>query len=165
MLAVPFPWLGVVAIATFLAGRWSQSQGSCGAEAKPRVDVDPAVLPLLYSPPTGHGEVAVPSMNSDARGQIHNFKVGDFRFNVLVSHANTMRSGDVHRSRQLDMIFAGRVQVTTREGGKDIVREYGAGQLVIIPAHVPHLFHFLNYTGTRPPLPQPKSRHKPAGVF
>jgi hypothetical protein len=45
-----------------------------------------------------------------------------------VSERNTLRSGDVHRSRQLDLVFSGRVRVTTRENGRDVDREYSAGE-------------------------------------
>lgn len=36
--------------------------------------------------------------------------------------------------------------MTTREGGRDREQEYGAGQLIVIPKNVPHIFHFLNQT-------------------
>ena len=36
--------------------------------------------------------------------------------------------------------------MTTREYGRDVSREYTAGQLVVIPAHTPHIFEFLNRT-------------------
>ena len=47
------------------------------------------------------------SVLRDARGEIHNLKIGAARFNVLASRAGAMRSGDVHRSRQLDLVFRG----------------------------------------------------------
>lgn len=129
----------------FLAGRWS-SGSSCQTQPKPLPDVTDEVREHLYAPPKGHGAVAVPSVNSDARGEIHNLLIGGARFNILVSYAGSMRSGDVHRSRQLDLIFAGRVAVTTRERGRDVRREYGSGSLIEIPANVPHIFDFLNDT-------------------
>ena len=142
-MAVPWPWLLVTGVA-FVLGRWSQSP--CPTAGPILSDVDEEVHQHLYSPPPKHGHVEVPSTVSDARGSISNLAIGGFRFNVLVSRAGTMRSGDVHRSRQLDMIFSGRVMVTTREHGKDVSRMYHGGQLVVIPAHVPHIFHFLNDT-------------------
>ena len=117
-----------------------------GHHARPLSAVAPEVAPGLYDPPAGHGEVQVPSVHLDARGAVHNLKFGGFRFNVLVSRGGTLRSGDVHTSPQLDMIFEGHVRVTTREDGQDVVREYGRGELVVIPAHVPHIFNFLNKT-------------------
>ena len=104
------------------------------------------MLELLYSPPAGHGEVSVPSVVRDARGEVQNLRIGGFRFNVLVSEAGTLRSGDVHRSPQYDMIFSGNVHLTTREHGRDVTRSHGAGELVIIPANVPHVFRFHNKT-------------------
>ena len=68
------------------------------------------------------------------------------RFNVLVTRAGVLRSGDVHRHVQYDAIFSGRVAVTSREGGRDVRREYGAGDFIALPAHTPHLFEFLNHT-------------------
>ena len=140
MISVPIPWVAVSSILAFLAGRWSAQ------DAAPKLlsNVAPEVMPLLYEPPPGHGSVSVPSVKRDARGAVHNLLVGGFRFNVLQSIKGSVRSGDVHRSRQYDMIFSGRAQVTTRERGRNIVREYTSGDLVVIPAFVPHIFTFLN---------------------
>ena len=131
-------------IAAFLAGRWS----SVSQPGKPAIlkEVASDVAPHLYSPPPFHGEVAVSSTVRDARGEVHNLRIGGFRFNVLVSEKGTLRSGDVHRNDQLDMIFSGHVQVTTRENGVDVVREYKGGDFLVIPAHTPHIFHFLKRT-------------------
>lgn len=138
------PWLAVSAVIAFMAGRWSRT--SCEASSKSLHDVDADVQPLLYSPPSGHSVIAVPSVFRDARGAVHNMQIGGFRFNVLVSQANTLRSGDVHRSNQYDMLFTGSVQVTTREHGVDINRTYTAPAFITIPAHVPHIFRSLDAT-------------------
>ena len=141
----PWPWLLATGVA-FLVGRWSRGNVDCPMPSPALDTVDAEVLPHLYSPPRGHGRVEVPSTVSDARGSVHNLLIGGFRFNVLVSHAGTKRSGDVHQSRQLDMLFSGHVKVTTREGGRDVSRLYSSGQMIVIPAHTPHIFHFLNET-------------------
>ena len=94
---------GAALIVAFCAGRWS----AAAPRPTPLADVAPDVRESLYSPPPGHGEVQVPSTVSDARGEVHNLRLGGFRFNVLVSKEGTMRSGDVHTREQLDMIFAG----------------------------------------------------------
>ena len=95
-------------LAAFLAGRWTTYGGASAAAANRRlVDVAPDVAEALYTPPPGHGQVAVPSRFRDVRGEVHNLRIGGFRFNVLVSRANSVRSGDVHRSDQLDLIFSG----------------------------------------------------------
>ena len=52
------------------------------------------------------------SVLRDARGEIHNLQIGAARFNVLASRAGAMRSGDVHRSRQLDLVFRGLLTLT-----------------------------------------------------
>ena len=82
--------------------------------------VAPEVLSELYDPPKRHGAVRVPSVVTDARGEVHNMQIGGFRFNVLLSEKGTLRSGDVHRADQLDFIFEGSVLVTTRESGRDV---------------------------------------------
>ena len=140
--------LGLLA-AAFLAGRWTHSFGT-GSPLVELSDVAPEERHLLYTPPPGHGAVEVSTTTTsvlrDARGEIHNLRIGAARFNVLASLAGAMRSGDVHRSRQLDMVFSGLCTVTTREAGRDVRRTYGAGSLIELPAHVPHAFEFLNDT-------------------
>ena len=135
-------WVGACAIA-FAAGRWSVGQD-------PRdyvlADVTPAVQAELRAPPEGHGEEKVPSTKRDVRGSIHNMRIGGFRFNVLTTKRGMLRSGDVHKARQFDMIFSGSVRVTTREHDTDVQRVYHGGQLVIIPANVPHIFEALSDT-------------------
>ena len=117
----------VVAAAAFLAGRLSALGVGI---TEPLADVAADVLPHLVAAPAGHGDVEVTtttaSVQTDARGEIHNFKLGGARFNVLVTRAGVLRSGDVHRHVQYDAIFSGRVAVTSREGGRDVRREYGA---------------------------------------
>ena len=143
LLSLKVAWIALGLGTAFLAGRWTHSFGWRQAELS---DVAPAERHLLYTPPPGHGAVVVPSVLRDARGEIHNLKIGAARFNVLASRAGAMRSGDVHRSRQLDMVFSGLCAVTTREAGRDVRRTYGAGSLIELPAHVPHAFEFLNDT-------------------
>jgi len=135
----------LVVLVAFLAGRWSGDMGPAWWQV-PLADVAPEVATHLYSPPPRHGDVMVPSVVSDGRGEVHNLKFGSFRVNILVSRAGTLRSGDVHRARQLDMIFSGRVVITTREHGRDVEREYVGGQLCVIPENVPHIFRFVNDT-------------------
>ena len=98
-------------VGAFAMGRWSTIGGPSALRLKKLSDVAPEVAPLLYSPPAGHGEVAVPSTVRDVRGEVHNLRFGGFRFNVLVSKAGAVRSGDVHRSDQLDLIFSGCVRL------------------------------------------------------
>jgi hypothetical protein len=141
-------FLMLAAVFIFLCGRWSVREhcvAPLGAGPAPRA-VAAEVEPSLYEPPTGHAVVPVPSVVKDARGEIHNLMIGGARFNVLVSRAGTMRSGDVHRWPQLDLIFSGLVRLTTREGGKDVVRSYGSGDKIVIPPNIPHLFEFVNDT-------------------
>ena len=78
-------------------------------------EVAAEVAPHLRSPPPRHGQVDVrherygdPSIMTDSRGAVHNLEISGFRFNVLVSEAGALRSGDVHMHDQYDMIFSGR---------------------------------------------------------
>lgn len=141
------PWAVALggAVLVFLAGRLSVSRDARRAPlaAPPLADVEPDVRGVLYEPPAGHGVVKVPSTFRDARGSVHNLEVDGLRFNVLVTRAGAARSGDVHRSVQRDHVLSGRIRVTTRERGRDVVREYGPGDSLAIPAHVPHMFEFL----------------------
>jgi len=132
-------WSLAIFMVGYIAGRL-RDKGCGDAAPQPLTDVAYEVRSALYAPPKRLGAVAVPSVVPDARGAVHNLQVGGFRFNVLVSEAGTLRSGDVHKADQLDMVFEGRVRVRTREYGRDVDREYSAGQLIIIPANVPHIF-------------------------
>lgn len=138
--------VALIGFILFVLGRWSVSGACPAAVGLGPQEVAREALDSLYDPPSGHGRVDVPSVLKDARGEIHNLEIGGARFNVLVSKAGSMRSGDVHRWPQLDAIFSGCVQVTTREDGKDIVRTYGGGDHILIPAHIPHMFRFVNDT-------------------
>lgn len=99
----------LVGLLAFVLGRLSVGASPACApalgSAPPLKDVADEVKRALYSPPDGHGEVAVPSVLRDARGEIHNLRIGGVRFNVLVSRAGTMRSGDVHAQTQYDLIL------------------------------------------------------------
>lgn len=94
----------LAALVSFCAGRWSVS---VVFKPTPLTDVASDVASDLYSPPAGHGLVRVPSTVTDRRGEVHNLELGNFRFNVLESKAGALRSGDVHRREQRDMIFSG----------------------------------------------------------
>ena len=100
MLLSRLPWL-VLSVAAFFVGRRVERYNTSAA-TQPLTDVDPSVRSHLYEPPPMHGSVAVPSVVRDARGAVHNLRIGGFRFNVLVSKAGTLRSGDVHRSAQYE---------------------------------------------------------------
>ena len=139
----------VALVCAFCMGRWTTIGGGASGglrSASSRMQVSLPPEDELRNPPPGHGAVAVPSVIRDVRGETNNLRIGGFRFNVLVSRAGSVRSGDVHQSDQYDMIFQGNVQLTTRERGKSVVREYGRGDLIVIPKHVPHLFRFPNHT-------------------
>ncbi|KAJ1628501.1 hypothetical protein T492DRAFT_1017840 [Pavlovales sp. CCMP2436] len=136
--------LALAGLFLFMCGRWSVGDNAAAARAQPQMAAE--VARQLYDPPAGHAEIAVPSVLRDARGEIHNQQIGAARFNVLVSRAGTLRSGDVHSSMQLDLIFTGKVRLTTREAGRDVVRDFGDGDLIKIPPNIPHLFEFIEET-------------------
>lgn len=93
--------------------------------------------------------VHVPSVYEDGRGEIHNFRIGDKRINLLYTKAGVMRSGDIHKTSQRDFVFTGRVRVWTldaSDGGTTIKRTYGPNEYVEIPPYVPHVFEFVEDT-------------------
>ena len=78
----------------------------------------------------------------DARGVIEHHALAGTKYNVLHSKAGTYRSGDVHPAEQYDSVLSGMVVVTTRHGGGDWKQTALAGDRVMIPSGVPHLFYF-----------------------
>ena len=99
------------------------------------------------APPTVNQPVPVPSIYQDERGEIHNFRVRNKRINLLYTRKGVMRSGDIHKNRQHDFVFSGKVQVQTlRSDGTSESQVYGPYSYVCIEPYVPHIFNFLEDT-------------------
>ena len=79
---------------------------------------------------------------TDTRGAIEHHLCNGVRYNTLTSKAGTYRSGDIHHNVQYDVVLQGSVTVTTRHGGEDWKQTAVAGDRIMIPANVPHLFYF-----------------------
>jgi hypothetical protein len=76
-------------------------------------------------------------------------KKRSFWVNLVFTRAGHLRSGDIHKCAQLNVIIAGRARLTTIpdvRAGEEVVRELAAGDRVVIPPHVPHLYDFLDDT-------------------
>ena len=120
--------------------------------------------------------VPAPSVFVDARGEIHNVRVGAAyaaeglgscsssadrskgrdgfasslrrtRYNILCTKAGAMRSGDLHRASQHDFVLDGRVRVRgLQPDGSTSIHEYGPHSYVRIPPYTPHIFEFVQDT-------------------
>jgi hypothetical protein len=99
------------------------------------------------APTSVNQPIPIPSIYRDERGEIHNFKIGGKRLNLLHTKAGVMRSGDLHAHTQHDFVFSGKVRVwTMNENGITRKAVYGPHQYLAIPPYVPHLFEFLEDT-------------------
>jgi hypothetical protein len=116
--------------------------------------------------------VPSPSVFVDARGEIHNVRVGALhaaegrenadhskggeacplslrrtRYNILFTRAGAMRSGDLHRASQHDFVLDGQVRVRVLQpDGSTSIHEYGPHSYVRIPPYTPHIFEFVQDT-------------------
>jgi len=66
--------------------------------------------------------------------------------NVLFTRKGFLRSGDLHRDRQVNHIVAGAVKLTQRIGKTDVTSSHRAAETVVLPAFTPHLYEFLEDT-------------------
>ncbi len=79
-------------------------------------------------------------LHVDARGEIHRFDIKGVKFNGLFTKAGALRSGDMHPHTQFNIVLSGELEITLRQGKKDIVVRKKPGKLIIIPPNVPHLY-------------------------
>jgi hypothetical protein len=66
--------------------------------------------------------------------------------NIVRTFPGHLRSGDVHPCHQVNVLAFGRARVTTVEDGRERTRIVAGGDRVVIPAHTPHLYEFLEDT-------------------
>ena len=85
-------------------------------------------------------DTAVSLWPPDKRGEIRQADIHGTKFNVIYTRAGYARSGDVHPTPQHDMIISGKWEITYRENGKDLKMITGAGEHVVIPPQVAHIF-------------------------
>jgi hypothetical protein len=80
----------------------------------------------------------VDSLPPDCRGEIHKLELAGAKVNLIYSDKGTLRGGDVHPNTQYGAILTGRVSIET----PFCLRFYGPGDTILIPAGVPHLYHY-----------------------
>ena len=83
----------------------------------------------------------------DSRGSIDRYYRDDGTAEARVfTRKGFFRGGEVHLCDQSHVILSGKACFTTYENGEDVERIYHAGDIVEIPAGVPHLFEALEDT-------------------
>ena len=95
--------------------------------------------------PSLHGS----SRFEDARGSYERRCFGealDTCINVLFTVKGHMRSGDLHRYRQVNHIITGAVKLTQRVGDRDVESWHRPLDTLVLPPYTPHLYHFLEDT-------------------
>ena len=67
--------------------------------------------------------------------------------NIVRTFPGHVRSGDVHPCHQVNVLAFGKARVTTVENdGTVVIRSVAGGDRVVVPAHTPHLYEFLEDT-------------------
>lgn len=94
--------------------------------------VDVGTEKVLASPHVseGPGRIAnspVPSIYMDDRGEIHRFRVGGTRINMLFSKKDVMRSGYLHNHKTFAFVIKGKVELWLLEKEGTVKTVYGAG--------------------------------------
>lgn len=82
----------------------------------------------------------------DFRGEIRRYEINGTKFNVLLTKAGMLRSGDYHPEIQYDLILKGEFEIWLKKGNKDVKIKKGPNQLIVIPPSTPHLFKALTDT-------------------
>lgn len=94
--------------------------------------IDVGTEKVLESPHVseGPGRIAnspVPSIYVDDRGEIHRFRVGGTRINMLFSKKDVMRSGYLHNHKTFSFVVKGSVELWLLEKEGTVKTVYGAG--------------------------------------
>jgi mannose-6-phosphate isomerase-like protein (cupin superfamily) len=120
---------------------------SGGGGAAPPASASIFDSPDVTRAPPGALAANVSSSHEDARGAytrvVFAAAAGAPYANVVYSRAGAFRSGDVHKCDQVNLVVSGGATLWTLEaGGRKRSRLVRAGELVVTPAGVPHLFRF-----------------------
>lgn len=102
-------------------------------------DVFSSPLVIAAEPPDLKGER---QYFKDSRGEYHRLDFPELYVNVLYTRANNYRSGDIHKCAQINFIISGIARRTVMMGNKESTRDFSAGDTVVTPARIPHLFFF-----------------------
>ena len=140
-----------------LVGRWTAPSGPACEDAvfrrygDPKVYERPEITPAPASP-SPRGSFSF----SDARGTYERREFESVAgedpddppyVNIVRTVPGQLRSGDVHKCHQVNVLAFGRARVTTVEkDGRERTRVVTGGDRVVIPAHTPHLYEFLEDT-------------------
>jgi len=82
-------------------------------------------------------------LHEDFRGKIIRNNIEGTKFNTLFTKAGMYRGGDYHSIPQLNLFLSGEVEVTIRDGNKDVVTIKKANEFLRIPPNTPHVFKAL----------------------
>ena len=140
-----------------LVGRWTAPSGWACEDAVFDQHGDPKIYARAEVDPAPAGDAPRGSFSfSDARGtyERREFEAmeGDDPddppyVNIVRTFPGQLRSGDVHKCHQVNVLAFGRARVTTTdERGRERTRIVAGGDRVVIPAHTPHLYEFLEDT-------------------
>ena len=140
-----------------LVGRWTAPSGWACEDAVFDQHGDPKIYARAEVDPAPAGDAPRGSFSfSDARGtyERREFEAmeGDDPddppyVNIVRTFPGQLRSGDVHKCHQVNVLAFGRARVTTvDERGRERTRIVAGGDRVVIPAHTPHLYEFLEDT-------------------
>lgn len=66
--------------------------------------------------------------------------------NILYTKKGFMRSGDLHKNVQYDIIISGKLELWTLQKGDTIKDTLGPNTFIILHPYIPHLFNFLEDT-------------------
>lgn len=80
---------------------------------------------------------------SDKRGESHVNKIGGVEVNVIYSKAGKYRAGDFHAVEQYTLVLKGKLEITTRQKNKDVIKKYGRNDFIVITRNIPHLYKSL----------------------
>lgn len=100
---------------------------------------------LVFKPKTKPGVLESP-IYKDIRGRIERMDFKGVKFNIIETKKGFMRSGDLHKNIQFDLILSGKIELWVLV--KDITEKtiIGPNQYVVLNPHVPHLFNFIEDT-------------------
>ncbi len=85
-------------------------------------------------------------IHEDVRGSIRRLDIDGTKLNLIYTKKGFMRSGDLHKNTQFDIILSGKVELSTFENGKAVKKVLEENTFIVIHPHVPHLFVFLENT-------------------
>lgn len=100
---------------------------------------------LVFKPEVKNDALEAP-IYEDIRGKIERINFNGSKFNIIETKKGFMRSGDLHKNTQFDLIISGKIELwtLTKNGTEKTI--ITPNQYVILKPHMPHLFNFLENT-------------------